>query len=56
MEKSEVWMEPCLGCSFRSELGCTCDPTEIWYQCKLQPEPNWDKIMGGNVDGKEKST
>lgn len=55
---SDVWMEPCIGCGFRSELGCTCNPSELWYQCKLEPEPDWGGIMkreGDNENDEEPS-
>lgn len=39
---------PCFecGCSwYDSDLGCTCPYGEKWYQCPLEPEPDWDAIM-----------
>ena len=41
---------PCLfkyNCSwYDSDLGCTCPSHETWYQCPMQPEPNWEEIYG----------
>lgn len=35
-----------IGCGWYDyDLGCTCPSGEEWYQCPLQPEPDWDKIM-----------
>lgn len=33
------------------DLGCTCSSLEMWYQCPLEPEPDWDAIMSeGNQE------
>ena len=40
--------EPCWAARcgwYDSDLGCTCSPLEMWYQCPLEPEPDWDAIM-----------
>lgn len=39
---------PCWECHcgwWDSDMGCTCPGNEMWYQCPLEPEPDWDKIM-----------
>lgn len=39
---------PCFdyGCGwYDSDLGCTCPSLEKWYQCPLEPEPDWEEIM-----------
>lgn len=39
---------PCFDCGcgwYDSDLGCTCPYGEEWYQCPLEPEPDWDAIM-----------
>lgn len=36
---------PCFDCDcgwYDSDLGCTCSSLEKWYQCPLEPEPDWD--------------
>ena len=39
--------EPCYHCGwYDSDWGCTCPGNELWYQCPLEPEPDWNKIMG----------
>lgn len=46
---------PCLAarCSWNdSDLGCTCPSGEEWYQCPLEPEPEWDAIMSESEAGK----
>ena len=30
---------------YDSDLGCTCPSLEKWYQCPLEPEPDWEEIM-----------
>lgn len=40
--------DPCLAarCAWNdSDLGCTCPTGEEWYQCPLEPDPDWDAIM-----------
>ena len=32
---------------YDGDFGCTCPGTERWYQCPLEPEPDWDEIMKG---------
>lgn len=44
------WLKdnPCWECHcswWDSDMGCTCPGDELWYQCPLEPEPDWDKIM-----------
>lgn len=39
---------PCFDCRcgwYDSDLGCTCPSLEKWYQCPLEPEPDWEEIM-----------
>lgn len=39
---------PCFNCNcgwYDSDFGCTCPSGEEWYQCPLEPEPDWEKIM-----------
>lgn len=37
---------PCFGCGwYDSDFGCTCSSLEMWYQCRLLPEPDWDAIL-----------
>lgn len=39
---------PCFDCGcgwYDSDLGCTCPSLEKWYQCPLEPEPDWEEIM-----------
>lgn len=39
-------MIECLSCGwYDCDFGCTCPPDERWYQCDLEPEPDWDEIM-----------
>lgn len=41
---------PCFDCGwYDSDMGCTCPDGEKWYQCPLEPEPDWDEILGGEV-------
>ena len=36
----------CLSCGwYDSDFGCKCPPDEKWYQCDLEPEPDWDEFM-----------
>ena len=38
--------EECLNCGFHDyDMGCTCPSIDEWYQCPLEPEPDWDEIM-----------
>lgn len=35
-----------MGCGwYESDYGCTWPGIEKWYQCPLEPEPDWDEIM-----------
>ena len=47
--------DPCLAarCSWNdSDLGCTCPSGEVWYQCPLEPEPDWAAILSESEAGK----
>lgn len=47
---------PCVACRcgwYDYEIGCcTCPSYEMWYQCPLEPEPDWDAIMAENKEEK----
>ncbi len=46
--------EPCILCGwYDSDFGCTCSPLEKWYQCPLEPEPDWDAILKESYEGGE---
>lgn len=34
------------------DRGCMCSSLEMWYQCPLEPEPDWDAIMSESEAGK----
>lgn len=48
--------DPCKAarCAWYDDGACTCPFGEEWYQCPLEPEPDWDAILA-EVDLKERS-
>ena len=49
IKEVRAYENPCLlkyHCGwYDSDLGCTCPSLEHWYQCPMEPEPDWDAIM-----------
>ena len=38
--------EVCRSCGwYDSFWGCMCPPDEKWFQCALEPEPDWDDYL-----------
>lgn len=36
----------CFRCGWNDyDYGCVCPSHGRWYQCELEPEPNWNEII-----------